>query len=445
MTLVARNLCKRYRVGDREVEAVRGASLEVLPGSFVVLLGRSGSGKSSLLSMLGGLARPSAGSVTLDGQDLWSLGAERRAAVRSRKLGFMFQFHGLHPNLTALDNALLPARIAGLDALQRALEWLTRLGLGRRLWALPGELSGGEQRRVALVRALINRPSVVLADEPTGDLDPENEAALLGFLRQACREAGSTLVLVTHNPALAAGADQVWEVRDGRLEASSVRGAEPPAVALSEVPPAAEVERPAGGVLRKWLVRAALITLLALGGDALATHEQARAAATRDGARARLERLAMQHLRSDLGTIEKLPGPRYRVELALDNPYPDQPLYVMAPDLTASVQVGFRWTEVALKPLEAGRVLKLTGREVLGYELTADVPRFEEVMPGYMHVRFANVMLVSLAAAPDGHGVLRRSDNYYVYLQPDGADGEKLSRDNNFPGGAPLFIPMPPH
>lgn len=440
MTLVARDLWKIYRVGDREVEAVRGVSLEALPGTFAVLLGRSGSGKSSLLSMLGGLARPTKGQVLLEGQDLLKLTARQRA----RKLGFMFQFHGLHPNLTALDNALLPARIAGLDARQKAIEDLARLGLGQRLWALPGELSGGEQRRVALVRALINRPRVVLADEPTGDLDPENEAALLSFLKAECRQLGSTLILVTHNPALAAGADPIWEVRQGQLHASSVQPQPLPQVRLS-VPEAASPERPSTGAPRRWLSWAAGLTMAALVLDGAASHLQARAARARQEARDQLERVAMQHLRSDLGQITKKDGPHYQVELVLDNPYPDQPLYVMAPDLTASVQVGFRFVEVPLQAVERGRVLKLTGRETLRYELTADVPRFEQLMPGYMHVRFSNVMLVSLAATPDGHGVLRRSDNYYVYLQPDGADQAELSRRNNFPGGAPLFIPMPPH
>jgi ABC-type lipoprotein export system ATPase subunit len=442
--LVARDLWKTYRVGDRAVEAVRGASLEALPGSFVVFLGRSGSGKSSLLSMLGGLARPSQGQVLVEGEDLWKLSATQRARVRNRKLGFMFQFHGLHPTLTALDNALLPARIAGVDARARAIEDLTRLGLGRRLWALPGELSGGEQRRVALVRALINQPRILLADEPTGDLDVENEAVLLDFLRSECKKLGSTLILVTHNPALAAGADQVWDVREGMLQPSSVRPEKQAPLPPVRVPEATSPERPSTGVGRRWLTWAAGLTLAALVLDGAASHVQARAEQARQEARAQLERVAMQHLRSDLGQITKQPGSHYRVELVLDNPYPDQPLYVMAPDLTAYVRVGFRFTEVPLKALEPGRVLKLTSRVVLPYELTADVPRFEEIMPGYMHVRFSNVMLVSLSATPDGHGVQRRSDNYYVYLQPDGADPAELARKNNFPGGAPLFIPMPP-
>ncbi len=437
MILEARNLVKTYG----EVEAVRGASLEASPGSFIVLLGRSGSGKSTFLSMLGGLSKPTRGEVWLGGENVYALSAARRAQLRGRELGFMFQFHGLHPNLTALDNALLPARLAGREAREQAIEALTRLGLGQRLWALPGELSGGEQRRVALVRALINKPRVVLADEPTGDLDPESEAVLLACLRQACRESDAALVLVTHNPALAAGADQVWEMSGGRLEARETL----PAPVLPEVPPAGPSERPATGVGRRWLVRAAALTVGALLLDGAVAASGQKAARVREEERGRLERVAMQHLRSDLGEITRRAGPRYGVELVLDNPYPDQPLYVMAPDMTAYVQVGFNFKEVPLRPLQAGRVLKLTGREVLRYELTADVPGFQQLMPGYMHVKFSNVMLVSLAAAPDGHGVLRRSDNYYVYLQPEGADQARLSRENNFPGGAPLFIPMPPH
>lgn len=441
--LVARDLEKVYP----GVVAVRGASLEALPGTFVALLGRSGSGKSTFLSMLGGLSRPTKGQVLLAGEDLWALSDSQRAARRNRKLGFMFQFHGLHPALTALDNALLPARLAGLPARERALELLTRLGLGQRLWALPGELSGGEQRRVALVRALINRPAVVLADEPTGDLDLENEAGLLEALRRECQAQGSTLVLVTHNPALAVGADQVWEMCSGRLQAARrpQESAAPPVSWSAEVPVLASAERPPDGTPRRWLTRAAALTLgVMLLDGALSFAREGRRQAE-EAAHRTLERAAMQRLRADLGAIVKCPGSRYEVELVLDNPFADQPVYVLAPDLTASVQVGFQWQEVPLRPRQARSVLRVVGRQVLRYDLTASVPRFEQVMPGYMHVRFTNMMLVSQAASPNGSEVYRRSDNYYVYLKPEGANEAELARRNNFPGGAPLFIPMPPH
>lgn len=219
--VVGQNLWKIYSTGQRQVEAVRGISLEVSAGKFLAVIGRSGSGKTTLLSMIGGLSRPNQGKVVLDGIDLWALSDDVRTEFRNQRIGFVFQFSGLLPTLRAIDNVALPALLGRtrdlLAAYAEAEELLTRVGLGNRLEAYPSELSGGEQRRVALARALINGPSLLLADEPTGDLDEETEAEIMALLLDLSRNEGTTLIIVTHNVALAQQANHVMRIREGSI------------------------------------------------------------------------------------------------------------------------------------------------------------------------------------------------------------------------------------
>lgn len=435
--LEARGLCKSYRVGRRNLAVVQGVDLTVEKGSFVAILGRSGSGKSTLLALLGGLARPSAGQVQLLGQDLSRCSAARRGA----QVGTMFQQTGLLPTLTALENALLPARLAGLERRSQAVEWLTQLGLGARLWALPGELSGGEQRRVAAVRAVIHQPRLVLADEPTGDLDPDSERLLLEFLRRHA----STLVLVTHQPELARGCQQLFRMEHGvlsNLEPPPERERPPLPVETVAV---GETQRPAERLSRPWLAALTLLLALLLAADLVTDYRQRQATRARQAERQLLERAAMFHLRGDVAEIKPGPGGSYRVQLVVDNPFPDQPLYVMPPEVSAYVQVGFQWIEVPLQPVSRVATQKVVGRRLYEYLLKPGIAHFEEVLPGYMHVRFSDVMRVSLQEQPARDGVARRSDSYFVYLQPPGADPVKLAKANHFPRKAPLWIAMPPH
>lgn len=219
--VVAQNLWKIYGSGPRQVEAVRDVSLEVPAGRFLAILGRSGSGKSTLLSMLGGLSRPSQGRVLLEGTDLWALTDDERTAIRNRHIGFVFQFSGLLPTLRAIDNVALPAALGRAQKLEaayaRAEVLLSRVGLGDRPEAYPSELSGGEQRRLALARALINAPSLLLADEPTGDLDEETEVEIMDLLLDVNRTEGATVVMVTHNGALAQSAHKVVRLKEGSI------------------------------------------------------------------------------------------------------------------------------------------------------------------------------------------------------------------------------------
>lgn len=215
---------KRYRTHAGEIVAVREVDLVIERGEFVVVTGRSGSGKSTLLSLLGALSTPSEGTVRLFGDDVGGMSDEARSSLRACRLGFVFQFSGLLPTLHALDNVRLPVLFGPGDsdsAALRARELLRRVGLGERLGAWPEQLSGGEQRRVALARALIARPELLLADEPTGDLDAQTEAHVMSILHEL-HDEGLTVVLATHNLNLRAGATRWLEMTDGRLDERSL-------------------------------------------------------------------------------------------------------------------------------------------------------------------------------------------------------------------------------
>ena len=231
MILAARGLTKRWG-SPPGFTAVEDAELCIAEGEFVSIVGRSGSGKSTLLAMLGALSRPSAGSVALDGIDLWLMDEGQRAAFRARQIGFVFQFPSLLPNLGAADNVALPALLAGTmtseAADRRARDLLAAVGLADRADAFPATLSGGEQRRAAIARALINSPGLLLADEPTSDLDEDSEAEITDLLDRLRHEQGFGLLVVSHNLELARRADRSYEMSRGRLLDASVDSAPAP-------------------------------------------------------------------------------------------------------------------------------------------------------------------------------------------------------------------------
>lgn len=212
------HLTKSYASGGRQLTVLNDISFDLAPGAFVAITGPSGSGKSTLLGLLAGLDRPSAGTVTLDGHDLSGLTEDARARLRGDKVGFVFQSFQLIPTLTARENVQVPIELAGgSDAASRADELLARVGLADRGHHYPAQLSGGEQQRVALARAFANRPRILFADEPTGNLDAENGRVIIDLLLEWNRGAGTTLVLVTHDPDLATRAGRVIRLADGRL------------------------------------------------------------------------------------------------------------------------------------------------------------------------------------------------------------------------------------
>jgi ABC-type lipoprotein export system ATPase subunit len=216
--LSARGLVKSFGEGRAARRVLDGADLEVAPGEVVAVIGRSGSGKSTLLHLLGGLDRPEAGHVEVAGEAVTGVSERALSALRRRRIGFVFQFFHLIPELTGEANVLLAGRVRGAhpDAERRGRELIARLGLGAVAGSLPHQLSGGEQQRFAIARALVNDPAVVLADEPTGNLDVEAGAEVLALLRAGADE-GRAVVLVTHEAAAAGIADRVLELREGRL------------------------------------------------------------------------------------------------------------------------------------------------------------------------------------------------------------------------------------
>jgi putative ABC transport system ATP-binding protein len=215
-----RDLTKELPLGKVVVHALRGVNMSIYPGEMVSIVGPSGSGKSTLLGLIGGLDSPSSGTIAIDGIDITRMNEDQLTEIRNEKIGFIFQFFNLIPTLTALENVALPIQFAHKPKFKpekRARELLEMLGLGDRLKHRPSELSGGQQQRVAIARALANNPPLLLADEPTGNLDTESGMIVLEALKQVQQESGTTVVIVTHDPELAEFSNRVLTLVDGRI------------------------------------------------------------------------------------------------------------------------------------------------------------------------------------------------------------------------------------
>lgn len=213
-----KEISKSYKVGPSTVRAVESVDLHIDQGDMVSIVGHSGSGKTTLLSLMGGLTKPSSGRVLLDGTNIWTLSDKEQSLLRNRRIGFSFQFSSLIPTLSSVDNVRLPATFGdnGKEIDTRAIELLEMVGLGDRMHSLPGMLSGGEQRRVALARTLMNQPEIILADEPTGGLDEDTEADILDIF-QHVNGTGVTIVIVTHSRVVASQARRVLRMTKGHL------------------------------------------------------------------------------------------------------------------------------------------------------------------------------------------------------------------------------------
>ena len=234
--------------GENVVHALEGVDLEVEKGEFMAIMGPSGSGKSTLLNMIGCLDRPDAGSIAIDGVDVTALPARKLPEMRGRKVGFIFQTFNLVPTLTAVENVELPMRYAGITgkkARQRAMEVLAEVGLADRAKHFPNELSGGQAQRVAIARALALEPAIILADEPTGQLDTKSSEMVMDMLRELNLKKGQTFILVTHDPIVGAAADRVVRMLDGRVVSDVVAGART-AVMPAETTPESGVAYSAG-------------------------------------------------------------------------------------------------------------------------------------------------------------------------------------------------------
>jgi putative ABC transport system ATP-binding protein len=216
-----RSLTKVYKMGEVEVHALRGLSLTIQQGEGIAVMGPSGSGKSTLMNILGCLDRPSSGEYFLDGVDVAQMNDDQLAQVRNRKVGFIFQSFNLLPRASALTNVELPMRYSGISARerrQRAKDALAAVGLGDRMSHRPAELSGGQQQRVAIARALVNNPAIVMADEPTGNLDSRSGSEIMDLLQRMNQERSVTLILVTHDPSIADRMQRAIHIRDGQVE-----------------------------------------------------------------------------------------------------------------------------------------------------------------------------------------------------------------------------------
>ena len=470
--LEARELRKTYTTECGPCDAVRGVSLALGAGEFVAVVGRSGSGKSTLLAMLGGLCRPTSGTVAVAGVDFWALSEPERAAFRNREVGLVFQFASLLPTLRVIDNVALPALVRGViaeeNAYRRASELIVRVGLGHRAHAYPSELSGGEQRRAALARAIVNAPPIVLADEPTSDLDEETEADILDALGEIHRRDGVALVVVTHEPKIAQRADRILEIRNGLIVATRAEWSAPsqapgqswPVVRNRDLsaaipvaaPPAPAFEASArlgaglGAALlavSAWLVPALLMALALNQGVAL---YQRHLVHQRGQARAALEDAALLWLRVEIEDIAYNGGVSYTLTLSLENRSTGSAVFVLSPTLRAYVQVGLMWQEIRTRSIDdqEGRVARIDGRRTYQFALEPEIKDYTEQLTGYMHVRLTDSTLVSQHSVP-GDNLVERVDDYYIHLKPPGADDEAILRKVKFPGRPPLWIPMPPH
>jgi putative ABC transport system ATP-binding protein/lipoprotein-releasing system ATP-binding protein len=211
-------LSKNYTISGKIIKAVQPLDLRVQRGDFVSIVGHSGSGKSTLLSLVGGIARPDTGSVTIDNNNIWNYNDKERSRLRNEKFGFVYQFSSLLPTLTATENVLLPTVFGGSKTMADAVQLLQLVGLGDKAERYPSELSGGEQQRVAIARAFINAPEIILADEPTGDLDEETEAEIMAFFEKTNKEKKVTMIMVTHSSELALRARNRFRMKQGVLE-----------------------------------------------------------------------------------------------------------------------------------------------------------------------------------------------------------------------------------
>ncbi|WP_025686114.1 ABC transporter ATP-binding protein [Paenibacillus maysiensis] len=222
--LETKGLRKTYGIGDTEVHALDGVNMEVGAGEFVAIVGTSGSGKSTLLHMLGGLDRPTSGNVTVDGKDIYSLKNEELTIFRRRKIGFVFQNYNLVPVLNVYENIVLPIELDGKQPDKAYLTQITNtLGLENKLYNLPGNLSGGQQQRVAIARALATKPAIILADEPTGNLDSKTSLDVIGLIKVSSQQFAQTMVMITHNEEIAQMADRIIRIEDGKIVGGATR------------------------------------------------------------------------------------------------------------------------------------------------------------------------------------------------------------------------------
>ena len=471
--LETRNVGLAYATDRGPIRAVDDVTIQVAAGECVAICGRSGSGKSTLLALLGGLARPTSGTVLYAGRPWTQLSAAEVQAARAGGIGLVWQESVLLPGLTALDNVVLPQLVAGHPreaSCARAEAWLTRVGMRERWDAHPAELSGGQQRRVALARALATEPRLILADEPTNDLDAHAEAEIVRLLAEI-REAGTTaIVIVTHDPAVAAIADRrLWmergRITDGAKEAAPrpAPPIRPPASSSSATVPLQAFEPAAPDLVpqapavatapwRRTLVPFVLglgVAAAAIAGiDRLVARRQERVVETIREQRRLAEEMALQDLRADIDDIAPVGADRFTATLFLENFRPERPLHVLGPATGVAVQRDGRWESLPTGASQAARDIRRVGADRLFMPISFALPAgpYDELLRGYIHVRISASLVVG--DRDDGTGDLfERSDAYYVYLRDPRLTEDAIRAANGWGAKAavPLWIPMPAH
>ncbi len=467
--LESRNAGRVYATRRGTIAAVLDVSLEVASGECVAICGRSGSGKSTLLALLGGLCPPTSGSVLFSGRPWTSLRAAEMQAARATEIGFLLQDSVLLPGLRALDNVMLPLLIAGRDheaACHRAEEMLARVGLRERWDAYPAELSGGQQRRVALARTLATEPRVILADEPTSDLDALAEQEIVRILADIKAAGTTAFVVVTHDPAVAALADRRLWMERGRLVAATAMPAiarpsitpEPSGAGVAaafEPPPADLVPQAATPALTGWW-RTAVPFAVGLGlaaaalgvVDGLVARRQQQVVETVRQRRRLAEEMALQDLRADIDDVVADPDGGFTAMLFLENVRSDRNLYVLGPATGIAVQRDGRWESLATTTAPAAREIREVGNQRVFIPVRFSLPdgTYDELLRGYLHVRISATMVVSDAA--DGRGDLfERADASYIYLRDPQLTEDEVRAANAWGPKAtvPPWIAMPAH
>jgi len=465
--LRAHNLSRVYPTRRGTVTAVDGVSLEIGSTEFVAVCGRSGSGKSTLMALLGTLARPDQGSLELEGTDLLSLSPGKLSHLRAKRIGFLLQTNSLLPGLTALDNAALPGILAGENpdsSYDRARQWLTRLGMEGRWDAFPQELSGGQQRRVALARALQHSPALLLLDEPTSNLDPRAEEEILHLLRDLRDERKIAIFAVTHGDNLASLADRVLQMSAGRLTEGVVprvpaKRPEHAAVldpvfeaapaGLTPSAPTAAPESDWRGPLSFFFATLVLGISLVFGFDRVVAWTQGRQLWAREEKKRVAEEIAFRHLRADMESVQAKGQGRVEADLFLQNYDPTRTFFILGPSLRAFYQADGRWEPI---PLEDGSGNAETIREVLPTKTLVPLAftllpaKYDELIRGYFHIRFTGTMVVSETRDATGD-LFERQDDYYIYLKDPRLTDDQVRQRNGWKPGSvvPPWMAMPSH
>ena len=463
--LRAQNLARIYSARRGVVAAVRGVSLEIGPAEFVAVCGRSGSGKSTLLALLGGLARPDEGSLEVEGRDWLALSPQQLNRTRARRIGFLLQTNSLLPGLTALDNAALPGILAGdtpAKAYDQAQKLLTRLGMGERWDAFPPELSGGQQRRVALARALQHQPALLLLDEPTSNLDPLAELEILQLLQELRDERQLAIFAVTHGDNLAALADRVLQMSAGRISEGVVPKVAPTRQAFAsgnafeQTPAGLHPSKPIAAPESDWLgpfsffFATLLIGIsLVFGLDQVVAWSQGKQLWAKQEKKRIAEEIAFRHLRADMESVQAQGQGCVEASLFLQNYNPARNFFILGPSLRAFYQTDGRWesipVETAAGSAETIREVR-TAKTLIPFRFTLLPAKYDELIRGYFHIRFTGSMVVSETKEAKGD-LFERQDDYYIYLKDPRLTNDQIRQRNSWKPGSvvPSWMAMPSH